>query len=252
MRLALLIEYDGTDFAGWQIQPNARTVQAELETALSSLYHQKINLIGAGRTDSGVHASGMVAHFEVPPERSIRTFNLIEALNTTTGYDVVVHDAREVPDDFHARFSATSRAYEYTIAMHRVAIDRRRTWWMHNRSLDFDLLQQCAKKLIGEHDFTSFSKNSPDVGHYRCQISLCEWKTDGMHFALRIQANRFVRGLVRGLVGAMVEVGRKRLSVDEFTALLEQPQEVDRARFLAPAHGLVLTGVGYPQQFNLW
>jgi len=251
MKFALLIEYDGTDFAGWQVQKSDRTVQGEIERGLESIYGQPITLYGAGRTDAGVHGAGMVAHFEVPEPNKLNTFKLIAALNSRTPEDIVIHDIREVPEDFQARFSAISREYTYTICRSRSAIDRRRVWSLMHK-LDNVSLEQCAEMLIGEHDFTSFSKRSDDVNHYRCTIQKCEWKRDGIYFVLTIKANRFVRGQVRAIVGAMVAVALGKLEATSFAQLLHEPVELDRAKFLAPAHGLVLTRVEYPPHFGLW
>jgi tRNA pseudouridine38-40 synthase len=249
IKIALLIEYDGTNFAGWQTQASIRTVQAELEIAFSQIFGEQLVVNGAGRTDTGVHARGMVAHVEVPETADL--YKLIPAINGTTGRDVVIREIRNVPQNFHARHSASSREYAYTIDSQRTALERHISWSMQYQ-VDKVLMQSAAGLLIGEHDFTSFSKCSLDVKHYRCIVERSEWEEHGTKFVLWLRANRFVRGMVRGLVGAMVEVGRGRSSLDEFRDRLEQPDEFARASNLAPAKGLVLERVRYPEIYQLW
>ena len=251
MKLALLIEYDGTGFAGWQMQENGRSVQAEITKAFGQLFGRKIPIYGAGRTDSGVHARGMVAHLDLPADIEMTVFKLTIALNATTPRDLVIRDIRTVGDDFHARYSALSRQYRYTIKRERTAIDRHFVWAI-KQTIDGPTLQHIAAMLSGEHDFTSFSKRSNDVQHYRCIIEEARWDFADTTAWLTIRANRFVRGMVRALVGAMVQAGQGSMSADEFAALLDRPQEFARAKYLAPAHGLVLEGIAYPERFGLW
>jgi tRNA pseudouridine38-40 synthase len=250
-RIALLIEYDGSRLAGWQVQENAQTVQSQIEDAFFQIYQERIAVAGAGRTDSGVHGRGMVAHADTPELSGITNFKLLAALNGTTPTDIVIHDIRNVPNDFHARHSAVSREYSYTVHLGRAALHRD-CMWAVSFSLDTTLMQKVSNLLLGEHDFTSYSKRSDDVEHYRCTIDICEWKLSGTNFVLNIRANRFVRGMVRALVGAMVEIGKGTLSIAEFEHLLLTPTEHARARYTAPARGLVLEAVRYPSQYGLW
>jgi tRNA pseudouridine38-40 synthase len=254
LKLALLIEYDGTAFAGWQTQgdhPLGRSVQGEIEKAFHQLFARTITVNGAGRTDAGVHARGMVAHIELPDDNSMGIPKLIMALNATTSKDIVVLDIRPVAEDFHARHSALARQYRYTVKRERTAIDRNFVWAIR-REVDIAKLQQCAVLLIGEHDFTSFSKRTSDVKHYRCIVEEAKWESQGKYLFFTIRANRFVRGMVRALVGAMMQVGQSALTVEEFEKLLHTPQELWRAKYIAPAHGLVLEGIEYPERFDLW
>lgn len=263
MKLALLIEYDGTDFAGWQTQGNhplGRSVQAEIEKAFLQLFARTIQVHGAGRTDAGVHARGMVAHVELPEDipqfllLEDGTFNfqkLIVALNGTTPKDIVIRDIRLVPDDFHARHSAIAREYRYTIKRERTAIDRNFVWAIRH-NVDLKKMEQCAVLLVGEHDFTSFSKRTADVKHFRCIVEDAHWKFSGTKYEFTIRANRFVRGMVRALVGAMVQAGQSVLTVEEFEQLLHTPSELRRAKYISPPHGLVLEGIEYPERFGLW
>ncbi|HZK75519.1 MAG TPA: tRNA pseudouridine(38-40) synthase TruA [Candidatus Kapabacteria bacterium] len=254
MKLALLIEYDGTGFAGWQTQrdhPKSRSVQAEIERGFLQLFAKPIAVHGAGRTDAGVHARGMVAHIEFPDEIAITLQKLLIAINATTPEDITIRDLRPVPEDFHARHSALAREYRYTIKRERTAIDRNFVWAIRH-DVDFEKLAACAALLPGEHDFTSFSKRTSDVKHYRCTVEDAYWISHGTSFALTLRANRFVRGMVRALVGAMVQAGQSKITVEEFESLLHNPRELWRAKYIAPAHGLVLEGVKYPDRFGLW
>jgi tRNA pseudouridine38-40 synthase len=251
MKLALLIEYDGTQFSGWQFQENGRSVQFEIEKGFRQLFGREMSVHGAGRTDAGVHARGMVAHVALPPEIDMTIFKLKIAINATTPHDIAIRDIRLVPEDFHARHSAKSRQYCYTIKRERTAIDRHFVWVIR-RGFDKDAVQRVTALLVGEHDFTSFSKRSKDVDHYRCIVEEARWEFHGTTAAMTIRANRFVRGMVRALVGAIVQVGQGALSLDEFESLLMEPRDFARAKYLAPAHGLVLEGVEYPERFGLW
>ncbi len=254
MKLALLIEYDGTAFAGWQTQgdhPLGRSVQGEIEKAFLQVFARTITVHGAGRTDAGVHARGMVAHLEFPDDIAMGVPKLIMALNATTPKDIAILDIRPVAEDFHARHSAVARQYQYSIKRERTAMDRNFVWAIR-RDVDIAKLEQCAALLIGEHDFTSFSKRTSDVKHYRCIVEEAKWESDGKYLYFTIRANRFVRGMVRALVGAMVQVGQSALTLEEFEKLLHSPQELWRAKYIAPAHGLVLEGIEYPERFDLW
>jgi tRNA pseudouridine38-40 synthase len=251
MKIALLIEYDGTDFAGWQVQPNGRTVQQELESAFEKVLQRRIAISASGRTDSGVHALGMVAHAALPENFSIGLKKLREALNAETGFDVVVRDIRNVPDDFNARHKTLDREYRYTIFRRRTALYRNFSWNLHG-DLDLAAMKNCAAMLIGAHDFTSFSKRTDDVEHYRCIVDVSEFQDHGDKLIFTIRANRFVRGMVRALIGALVEVGKGKITEPEFKELLDHPVELERAKHIAPAKGLMLWTIRYPAEYGLW
>ncbi len=240
-RYRLLVEYDGTDFVGWQLQPNGRSAQGEIEQALLRLFQQNIRVHGAGRTDAGVHATGQVAHFDLHSRLDAET--VARALNAELPPDITVRDAAEVDTEFHSRFTASSRSYEYTIVQERVSLMRRQQWILY-ASLDHDAIQQAVAALRGTHDFTTFSKHVPGMPHHYCHVFDAAWETDGTVSHFRIKANRFLQGMVRCLVGGIVHVGRQRITPNEFAAMLAA-RDRGRAPMLAPAHGLVLTGVGY-------
>ncbi|MDX9759551.1 MAG: tRNA pseudouridine(38-40) synthase TruA [Bacteroidota bacterium] len=240
-RFRILLEYDGTDFLGWQLQARGRTVQGEIEAALRRLFGAALRVHGAGRTDSGVHALGQVAHFDLDTRLDAPTMG--KALNAELPDDIVVHDTGIVESEFHSRFSASSRSYTYTIVHHRVAIDRRRMWALHT-PLAHDDIRVAVESLRGTHDFRAFAKHVPDMPHHWCHVFSASWDTDGDITRFRITANRFLQGMVRCLVGSLVHVGRRRISPDDFHAILAS-RDRRRAPMLAPAHGLVLTGVAY-------
>lgn len=251
MKIAFLIEYDGTGFAGWQIQPGVRTVQQEIEEALKLIFQERVAVTASGRTDAGVHALGMVAHATLPETTAIGLDKLKEAINGNSGRDVVIRSIRQVPDDFHARYSTLDREYRYQIFKRKTALYRNFSWFVWD-DLVIEAMIRAASALIGNHDFTSFSKRSEDVEHYRSIINLFEFTESEESLVFSIRANRFVRGMVRSLVGALVEVGRGKLSEEKFTELLHGPTEENRAKYLAPAEGLTLWKIRYPEEFKLW
>ncbi|MFA6233605.1 MAG: tRNA pseudouridine(38-40) synthase TruA [Bacteroidota bacterium] len=242
-RFRLLVEYDGTDFAGWQFQSNERSVQGEIEHALQRLFQSHVRVHGAGRTDAGVHAIGQVAHFDLYSRLDGAT--VMRALNAELPADITIRDTIEVDDNFHSRFSASSRAYEYTIVQERVSIFRRHQWILYAR-LDTDAILEAVECLRGTHDFTTFSKRVAAMPHHYCHVFDAAWEIDGDVHRFRIRANRFLQGMVRCLVGGLVYVGRHRITPEEFRSMLAG-KDRGRAPMLAPSHGLVLTAVGYDQ-----
>ena len=239
--IKLILEYDGTVYVGWQRQENGKSIQGEIESVLRQILQENVNLIGAGRTDAGVHARGQVANF-----RTCSTLDAHEVkggLNSLLPEDIVVRVIEEVPFDFHARYSAKEREYSYLIARTETALMRRYAWCV-KYLLDIGLMQKAAAMLIGDIDFESFSKMNSDVDHHRCTVISTEWHEEPswMHFTIR--ANRFLHGMVRALVGTMIDVGRGYISLDEFAAILEKKNRMD-AGMSAPAKGLVLDRVIY-------
>lgn len=251
MKIALLVEYDGTDFAGWQIQPGVRTVQQEIEDALKLIFQVKVAVTASGRTDAGVHGIGMVAHATLPENSLIALDKLTEAINGNSGRDIVIRSIREVPEDFHARFSTLDREYRYRIFKRKTALYRNFSWFVWD-DLDLVAMNRAASVLIGNHDFTSFSKRSDDVEHYRSIVDTSEFVKSDEEIVYTIRANRFVRGMVRSVVGALVEVGSGKLSEERFAELLNKPTEEQRAKYLAPAEGLTIWKIRYPKEFGLW
>lgn len=240
-RFKLQVEYDGTNFVGWQLQPDARSVQGTLEEAVQHLFSQQVRVHGAGRTDAGVHASGQVAHLDM--ETHLDAATLRRALNAELPPDITIRQAEEAAPDFHARFSASSRSYVYTIAHERVSIARHTQWIVYS-AVEHDPIRASVAMLNGTHDFTAFSKYTPDQPHHFCHVFEVGWEEGAEVSRFRIRANRFLQGMVRCIVGGLILVGRGRLTPVQFGDILDS-RDRSRAPMLAPPHGLVLTGVRY-------
>jgi tRNA pseudouridine38-40 synthase len=239
--IKLTIEYDGTAYSGWQRQENAPTVQQSIEEALRQLTGHAAVIYGAGRTDAGVHARGQVANFHTESELELHAFR--NGLNALLNKDVVILEAVEVPPDFHARFSAISRTYSYRIATKPTALSRFTVWFLKYK-LDLPLLQTASGYITGEHDFHSFCRSLAEVEHYRCVVREATWIRDRSDLVFTITADRFLHGMVRALVGTMVDIGRGALTVDQFRAVLQSGDRRE-AGMSAPAAGLVLECVEY-------
>jgi tRNA pseudouridine38-40 synthase len=242
--LKLDIEYDGSGFAGWQVQPDQRTVQGVLEGAMSDLAGEPLAVTGSGRTDSGVHALKQVANVQCSLELPAEVF--AAAVNARLPDDVHVHSALDVPLGFHARYDAVSRSYAYLIGLSESPIWRLRRWFVRG-DLDTRAMADAAAGLQGEHDFESFSLRGSEPDHHRCLVTATSIECDSEHGGMlifRVEANRFLRGMVRSIVGTLVEVGRGKLAPTDIAAVLEAR---DRAKAgpTAPPHGLYLVDVTY-------
>lgn len=243
-RLALLIEYDGTRYAGWQRQSNGITVQYCVEKALEQAFGHSCTIHGAGRTDAGVHASGQVAHTDIQPEaHTIPLTKIPVAVNRALPNDIRIVGASYVPDNFHARFDAVWREYIYTITTSR-SVFLRQYAWNPLPPFSTDLLDQALQLMIGKHDFTAISKHNPNTTSYVCDVSLCELQQNDTELSIRIRANRFVYGMCRAMVGVAMSVARGRMSLDELAHLLHTSTR-EKAPIVVPAHGLNLCNVGY-------
>lgn len=243
-RIALLIEYDGTRYAGWQRQSNGITVQHHVEQALTKTFGHECVIHGAGRTDAGVHASGQVAHTQLYDHaHQVPLEKVGIALNTRLPFDIRIKDVAHVANDFHARFDAIWREYVYTITTSDSVFQRHFAW---NPELPFqlDLLQDALNVMLGEHDFTAISKLNPATKSYICTVQKCELHESASLLTIRIRANRFVYGMCRAMVGVAMSVARKRLTVDELTHLLHSRVR-EKAPIIVPAHGLNLESIGY-------
>lgn len=259
MRYRLTLSYDGSDFFGWQVQPEARTVQGELEKALGILLRSKVGVTGAGRTDTGVNASYYVAHFDAPGEPLDCNW-LKYKLNAFLPHSISIMALEPVHDDFHARFDAVKRSYTYYL--HRVKdpfVDRF-SWLYCYPDVDFDAMNRAARLLLGTHDFSCFEKSGGDNKTSICTVTHAAWtprKGFGApgYWQFDISADRFLRNMVRAVVGTLLEVGRGRRSEQEFASLILPPSEGPKVvnRSLAgesvPGHALFLSGVEYPGTF---
>ncbi len=240
-RYKILIEYDGTDYSGWQRQPNSCTVEEEIETALSQILQEPIDIKGQGRTDSGVHAEGQVAHFNFPEK--LDEAELLYALLGVLPRDIAVYHLEQVSADFHARFHATSRRYRYQVITRPSPLQHRHALMVLN-DLDVDAMKVCAEQILGIHDFESFTKSGPDQEHTECDVMNSKFEQQGIMLIYHIEANRFLRHMVRRLVGTMLQVGKGKQNVAYFKELLNNPQQ-DIGGHGAPAKGLILEKVGY-------
>jgi tRNA pseudouridine38-40 synthase len=239
--IELVIEYDGSLFHGWQIQPGLRTVQDEIEKALHTILKQRVNLIGAGRTDAGVHALAQVANFET--ESSQGTGTIRKSLNGILPEDIIVHKAEEVDSNFNARYSAQSRIYEYKIHRGRTALQRK-LFWEVTYELNTVTLREATRDIEGEHDFTSFCLAESGKENNTCHVNQAIWEISGDEMIFRIEANRFLHNMVRSLVGTLIEVSRGYYSVSDFREIMEV-KDRRKAGPTAPAHGLYLVEVKY-------
>ena len=249
MRIALGIEYDGTAFYGWQRQREVNSVQQELETALSKVANHSIELFCAGRTDAGVHATGQVVHFDTTAVRDDKAW--IMGTNAQLPDAIAVRWAKQVPDDFHARFSATARRYRYIIYNHRYRPAILRSGLSHyHQSLNVELMQQATPFLLGEHDFSSFravqcQSHSPNRNIHHLNI-----QRHGDFIVLDIKANAFLHHMVRNITGSLLEVGMQRRP-PEWIAELLAAKDRTQAAATAKAGGLYLVEVDYPAHYQL-
>jgi tRNA pseudouridine38-40 synthase len=237
----LVIEYDGSLFHGWQIQPGLRTVQDEIEKALYTILNRKVDLIGAGRTDAGVHALGQVANFQTenPPEAE----TVRKSLNGILPEDIIILEAEKVDPDFNARYSAKSRSYKYRVHLGRTAIQRNFVWEV-TYALNLDILLRATKMIEGEHDFTSFCLAESSKESNLCKVKQALWEEGKDELTFSIEADRFLHSMVRSLVGTLIEVGRGYYSVSDFGDILEA-RDRRKAGPTAPAQGLYLVKVKY-------
>lgn len=243
-RYFIYLAYDGTNYHGWQIQPNGITVQACLMKALSTFLQREVQVIGAGRTDTGVHASLMVAHFDHDEQLDVAV--VADKLNRLLPPDISVYRLREVSPDANARFAATARTYEYYVSTTKQTFNRHYRWRMYG-ALDYDKMNEAARILLEYRDFTSFSKLHTDAKTNICCVTHAAWtKVDAETWVFTIRADRFLRNMVRAIVGTLVEVGRGRLSPADFRQIIEQHDRC-KAGTSAPACGLFLVQIEYPE-----
>ena len=252
MRYFIQLSYDGTGYHGWQVQPNGVSVQEVLQKALSTLLRQPTEVTGAGRTDAGVHASMMVAHFDWPAahegegceEMPLDCTQLTYKLNRLLPPDVAVQAVRPAGPEMHARFSATRRTYHYYIHTHKDPFLRGYSWQV-NVPLDFALMNEAAQVLLEYSDFTSFSKTGTDVKTNICQLTEARWEQlKPGEWRFTVSANRFLRNMVRAIVGTLVEVGRHRMTISQMRHAIEA-KDRQRAGESVPGHALYLTNIEY-------
>lgn len=243
-RYFIYLAYDGTNYHGWQIQPNGASVQEMLNKALTTfLRDENIEVVGAGRTDAGVHARLMVAHFDV--DRELDCESVTDKLNRILPPDISVYCVKPVKSEAHARFDATYRTYKYYITTKKNPFGRQYSWRVFQK-LDFNMMNEAAQTLFDYIDFTSFSKLHTDVKTNNCKIMHAQWTQCGEdEWVFTIQADRFLRNMVRAVVGTLVEVGKGKLSVEGFRKVIEEKNRCS-AGTSVPGNALFLVDVGYP------
>ena len=242
-RYFLRLSYNGTNYHGWQIQPNAVSVQEVMEKSLSTLLREEISVVGAGRTDTGVHASFFVLHFDSEDEH-IDAPKMIFKLNSFLPNDIAVQQLYPVLHDAHARFSALSRTYNYYISTVKNPFTTE-TAYQYPGKLNLLKMNNAASALLDYEDFTSFSRLHTDVKTNNCKIMLAEWTRKENQLVFTIKADRFLRNMVRAIVGTLLEVGHGKLSLEDFRKIIEK-KDRGAAGASAPAHGLFLADIEYP------
>ncbi|MFT5903005.1 MAG: tRNA pseudouridine38-40 synthase [Bacteroidia bacterium] len=249
MRYFLKLSYNGTEFHGWQIQIGASSIQQEIEEKLSIILQSEISILGCGRTDAGVHAKEFYAHFETQNKLSLEPQSLIHKLNTMLHRHVAIQEIIKVQPEAHARFNATKRSYEYRISKEKNPFSGDLAYKL-NADLDLEKMNKACKLLLGEQDFGSFCKAKADNHTNLCNIFMANWQEEGNQIVFRISANRFLRNMVRAIVGTMLDIGQDKIMPEELTTIIEAKDRTKAGRSV-PAHGLYLTKVEYPSNIFL-
>ncbi len=243
-RYTIKLAYNGTNYHGWQIQDNAHSVQAEINQKLSLLLHEKINIVGCGRTDAGVHASEFYAHFEVEKLR-FNEIDLKYKLNNFLPADIAIFDIYKVNPDFHTRFSAISRTYSYYISLVKNPFSYKTSYFL-NVKLDVDAMNEACLFLYNHTDFTSFSKLHTQTATNNCVIKYAAFKITDDGLVFTIKADRFLRNMVRAIVGTLIEIGKGKIKPDDINAIIKMKDRRE-AGYSVPANGLFLEKVEYPE-----
>lgn len=241
LRYFIEFSYNGKNYFGYQVQPDAISVQEELEKALSTILREEIKTTGAGRTDTGVHAKKIFAHFDT---EQVLDVNLPHKLNSFLPPDISIKRIFQVKNDFHARFDATYRTYEYYISLEKNPFTLESAWQHWKRPLNMDKMNEACKILFEYEDFTSFAKLKTDNKTNICKIYKAEWEREGSELKFTVSANRFLRNMVRAIVGTMVEIGAEKIKPEDLRKVIENKNR-NSAGTSAPAQGLFLVDVGY-------
>jgi tRNA pseudouridine38-40 synthase len=248
VKVALLIQYDGSDYCGWQVQPDAQTIQGVVQQALEVVFENPGGLVGSGRTDSGVHALGQVAHFVVE-QTPIPVKNIWKVLNRQLPDDIRVIASCAVKAEFHSRFQAIKREYQYSISLQQQILQRNSRWHVRY-PVEFQKLQQVSELIVGKHDFSSFCYAGTETENMICNIAEASWSaTADSGLIFQVKADRFLHHMVRMLVGSMIEVARAKWDMKRFADLLSNPDRQAQA-VTAPARGLALMRVVYPEEMQ--
>jgi len=243
-RYFIQLAYKGTNYHGWQIQPEENTIQAELNKALTTILQEDIETTGAGRTDAGVHARYYIVHFDSIRPDLDKDEKLIFRLNSILPFDIAVYKVIPVPHTAHARFDALSRTYEYIITTQKDPFSQEFAYLLHIE-LDISLMNRACRILKQYRDFTSFSKVHTEATTFHCQIMDAKWRQEDYRYIFTIKSDRFLRNMVRAIVGSMIEVGQKKTDLETFRRIIET-KDRSAAGKSVPPHGLFLTDIKYP------
>ena len=244
-RYFLELSYDGSNYHGWQIQPNAPTIQEKINESLSKIAGREVNVVGCGRTDTGVHAEKFFAHVDLEQPLEVNSDHLVRKLNGMLPSDIGIHGFFPVEPDTHARFSATSRSYEYRILRRKDPFLQNYSYPYYYGNLDVKKMNGACRILQSYSDFTSFSKLHTDVKTNLCSVASAEWHVDEPLLIFRISADRFLRNMVRAIVGTLIDIGRNNINEHDFRRIIESKNRSE-AGFSVPAKGLFLVNVEYP------
>ena len=247
MRYFLDISYLGTRYHGWQIQKNAISIQEAINEKISTLLKREIKVVGSSRTDTGVHAIQQFCHFDIDKKINIEVIS--NKLNAFLPTDISLNQIFPVVDDAHSRFDAVSRTYEYRICRSKNPFQYDRTY-LFFKKLDIDLMNEGAELLLREKNFQSFSKVKTDVNNFDCNITYAKWNLKSSNLNFKITSNRFLRGMVRAIVGTLLEVGEEKISIRQFKNAIKSRNR-NKAGSAVPAKGLYLTHVKYPRKIYL-
>ncbi|SDW54478.1 tRNA pseudouridine38-40 synthase [Lutibacter oricola] len=244
MRYFIELAYKGTHYHGWQYQPNAISIQECIHKAFSTVLREKIEVVGAGRTDAGVHAEQLFAHFDF--EKEINIDETIYKVNSILPKDIVVYSILKSKADAHARFDAVGRSYEYRILLGRNPFFNETTWQVINKKLNIAKMNEAAKILVTYTNFKCFSRSNTDVRTYNCKVTRAEWILSNKSLIFHVTADRFLRNMVRAIVGTLLDVGTGKTSIEKFEEIIKSMDRCN-AGPSAPAEGLFLTKVAYPK-----
>tara|TARA_B100000927_G_scaffold63794_1_gene50122 strand:- start:549 stop:1292 length:744 start_codon:yes stop_codon:yes gene_type:complete len=245
MRYFIELSYRGTNYHGWQKQPNANTVQEELDKALTKIYQSHIEVVGAGRTDAGVHAHQMYAHFDLDFDNEFKDIKF--RLNSILPNDILIINIFKVKDNVHCRFNAISRTYKYYIQSSKNVFNE--DIYIFSKKLDIMAMNEASHYLLGNQDFTSFSKLHSQTYTNLCDITYAKWEYNGDILVFTISANRFLRNMVRAIVGTLIDVGLAKIKPIEIKDIISYKNR-SKASSSAPAHALFLNKIEYPEQFK--
>ena len=248
LRYFIELSYDGTSFHGWQRQNNAITIQQTLEEAMTMVLKESISVFGAGRTDTGVHAKKMIAHFDIN-DFNLEEFDFIFKINRLLPKSIVVNNLIRVNNEAHARFDAISRTYYYYISQVKEPF-KFPFYYYFKEKLDWNLMNQASKVIIDHSDFKCFSKSNTDVKTFNCKIDSALWETYDNGAVFKITSNRFLRNMVRAIVGTLIEIGLRKKGLKDLKEILESRKR-SNAGYSVPANGLFLTEIKYPQSIYL-